>query len=237
MILLMFGVGIHFRSERPARVRADRRPGRGRSRSRVATGLGRRWRRSGGAGRGAGLLFGLALSVASTVVLLRGLADYDDARHRAGRIAVGWLIVEDLVVVIALVLLPAVLGAGGAAATSRVASCSASRCAQGRLLRRAHARRRRARDPRPARLGGRTGSRELFILAVLVVALGIAYGAAELFGVSLALGAFLAGMVVAVGVQPPRGRGGAAAARRVRGPVLRVGRHAVRSLGAAARPG
>jgi CPA2 family monovalent cation:H+ antiporter-2 len=146
---------------------------------------------------GAALVFGLALSIASTVVLLRALEAQGSLNSTEGHIAVGWLIVEDLATVVALVLLPAFAaplggGSGGsqllvtvALTLGKVAAFVALMLIVGsRLL--------------PWLLGQvvRTGSRELFTLAVVAAALGVAFLAAELFGVSLALGAFFAGIVI-----------------------------------------
>src|SRR4051795_5699258 len=150
---------------------------------------------------GAGLIFGLALSVASTVVLIRALQERRILETERGRIAVGWLIVEDLVMVLALVMLPALSGAlGGDGGTAswqsialsagitlvKVATFVAIMLIAGRRV-----------VPWIMHYAAHTGSRELFRLAVYAVALGIAYGAAALFGVSFALGAFFAGMVLA----------------------------------------
>ena len=143
----------------------------------------------------AGIVFGLAISVASTVVLFRVLADNNDLHTPAGHIAVGWLVVEDLFTVLVLVLLPVLFGSDDAASTN-VPLALALAAAKlgvlvaftlvvgGRLI--------------PWVLGqvARTNSRELFTLTILVLALGIAVTSAKLFGASMALGAFLAGMVV-----------------------------------------
>ncbi len=147
-----------------------------------------------GWGWAAAIVFGLALSVASTVVLLRVLADNGDLHTPAGHIAVGWLVVEDLFTVLVLVLLPAVfvpgMGAGGIAlavalALVKVAVMVALTFLLGKRL-----------IPWLLDRATETRSRELFTLTVLVVALGIAVGSVKLFGVSMALGAFLAGMIV-----------------------------------------
>jgi CPA2 family monovalent cation:H+ antiporter-2 len=198
VILLMFGVGIHFSIGDLLDVRRIALPGAlGQVLIAVALGLGLSslW----GWSLGEGLVFGLALSVASTVVLLRGLGEAGTLDSREGRTAVGWLVVEDLIVVLALVLLPVVAGSLGGVSPpgtpgpaeavtltlAKVALFAALMLVVGvRAI--------------PAVLAWveRTGSRELFILATLAAALGIAYGASELFDVSLALGAFLAGVVV-----------------------------------------
>lgn len=144
-----------------------------------------------------GFVFGLALSVASTVVLLRALQSRNLVETERGRIAVGWLIVEDLVMVLALVILPAMASglAGGDLAESlprailatmlKVAGFVALMLLVGRRL-----------LPWALHWVVHTGSRELFRLAVLAVALGVAFGAAYVFDVSFALGAFFAGMIL-----------------------------------------
>ena len=202
VILLMFGVGLHFSIADLLAVRRVAVPGAV-AQIAVATALGALVARMWGWPWGTGLVFGLSLSVASTVVLLRALEDRGILDSADGRIAVGWLIVEDLVTVLALVLLPALAGAlgaapaaGGAAAGNpllvtialtllKVAAFVATMLVVGRRT-------------IPWLLGrvARTQSRELFTLAVLSVALGIAVGAAALFGVSFALGAFFAGVIV-----------------------------------------
>jgi CPA2 family monovalent cation:H+ antiporter-2 len=205
VILLMFGVGLHFSLKDLLSVRAIAIPGAlGQIAFATVLGMALAW----GLGWpfGAGLVFGLALSVASTVVLLRALQDRRLLDTEQGRIAVGWLIVEDLAMVLTLVLLPPVAGllggdngeaAAGAADTrgivtalgvtlGKVAAFVALMLVVGRQV-----------VPRILHYIAHTGSRELFRLAVLALALGVAYGAAELFGVSFALGAFFAGMVLA----------------------------------------
>src|SRR5947209_5880597 len=137
----------------------------------------------------------MAMTVASTVVLVRVLTDYNVLHTPTGHIAVGWLVVEDLFTVVVLVLLPALFGGGGAGPGGLPLALLLTVLKIGVLVAVVFL------------LGGRlipwllgrvaaTGSRELFTLTVLVVALGIAVGSAKLFGVSMALGAFLAGMVV-----------------------------------------
>ena len=168
---------------------------------------------------GAGLVFGLALSVASTVVLLRALQERRLIETERGRIAVGWLIVEDLAMVLALVLLPALAGAARRRRERR-RRAPASRAGRPRLgARRSPSPRSRPSSSLMLVVGRRvipwmlhyvahTGSRELFRLAVLAIALGIAFGSAELFGVSFALGAFFAGMILTESrAQPPGGAG------------------------------
>ena len=163
-------------------------------------------------------MFGLALSVASTVVLLRALQERRLIETERGRIAVGWLIVEDLAMVLALVLLPALAEpaqGGTAARRPRLLSPQFDLGPVGH--RSADARQGRAFVALMLVVGRRvipwilhyvahTGSRELFRLAVLAIALGVAFGAAKLFGVSFALGAFFAGMILSESrAQPARG--------------------------------
>jgi CPA2 family monovalent cation:H+ antiporter-2 len=200
VILLMFAVGLHFSLKDLMSVRAIALPGAV-VQIAVATLLGMALAWSLGWTIGAGLIFGLALSVASTVVLIRALQERRILETERGRIAVGWLIVEDLVMVLALVMLPALSGAlGGDGGTAswetialsaaftlvKVATFVAIMLVAGRRI-----------VPWIMHYAAHTGSRELFRLSVYAVALGIAYGAAALFGVSLALGAFFAGMVLA----------------------------------------
>jgi CPA2 family monovalent cation:H+ antiporter-2 len=194
VILLMFGVGLHFHLKDLLAVRRIAIPGAV-AQSVVATVLGALAGWSVGYSWGAGIIFGLAISVASTVVLTRVLADNNDMHTPVGHIAVGWLVVEDLFTVIVLVLLPALFGEGATgfggilialviAAIKLGALIGLTFVVGDRLI--------------PLLLGkiAATRSRELFTLTVLVMALGIAVGSAKLFGVSMALGAFLAGMVV-----------------------------------------
>jgi CPA2 family monovalent cation:H+ antiporter-2 len=198
VMLLMFGVGLHFSIDDLLAVRKIALPG-AMIQIAVATalgiGLGHLW----GWNLGAGLVFGLALSVASTVVLLRALEDRGTLDSVNGRIAVGWLVVEDLVTVLVLVLLPPLSGwLGGTAGKApgnlwwtlavtlgQVAAFVALMLVVGRRL-----------FPWLLWQVARTGSRELFTLCVIAAAVGIAYGSSELFGVSFALGAFFAGMVM-----------------------------------------
>jgi CPA2 family monovalent cation:H+ antiporter-2 len=199
VILLMFGVGLHFSPRDLLAVGAVAVPG-AIVQMAVATLLGVGLASILGWSLGAGLVFGLALSVASTVVLLRALQERRLVETRTGRIAVGWLIVEDLAMVLALVLLPALSGlfgdhqpAGGhgeligaiAITLGKVAAFVAFMLIVGRRV-----------IPWLLHYVAGTGSRELFRLAVLAVALGVAYEAAQLFDVSFALGAFFAGMVL-----------------------------------------
>ncbi|WP_027165390.1 cation:proton antiporter [Mesorhizobium sp. WSM3224] len=208
VILLMFGVGLHFSLKDLLSVRAIAVPG-AIVQIGFATllGVGLAWLL--GWSPGAGLVFGLALSVASTVVLLRALQERRLIETERGRIAVGWLIVEDLAMVLALVLLPALAGVLGGQpqvddhasllslpasygiwgvvgiTLAKVAAFVVVMLVVGRRV-----------IPWILHYVAHTGSRELFRLAVLAIALGVAFGAAKLFGVSLALGAFFAGMIM-----------------------------------------
>ena len=208
VILLMFGVGLHFSLKDLLSVKAIAVPG-ALVQIAVATLLGLGLALLLGWTVIAGLVFGLALSVASTVVLLRALQERRIVQTEKGKIAVGWLIVEDLAMVLALVMIPAVAdvlkGGSGAAAGSgplatrfdlglwgvlgltlaKVAAFVAFMLIVGRRL-----------IPWILHWVAHTGSRELFRLAVLAIALGVAYLAASLFGVSFALGAFFAGMIL-----------------------------------------
>jgi CPA2 family monovalent cation:H+ antiporter-2 len=197
VILLMFGVGLHFSLKDLLSVRAIAIPGAVvQITSATALGMGLAWMM--GWTIGAGIVFGLALSVASTVVLLRALQERRLVETERGHIAVGWLIVEDLAMVLTLVLLPAFANAtsGGSAdlesivislglTLGKVIAFVALMLIIGRRV-----------IPWILHYVAHTGSRELFRLAVLAIALGAAFGAAELFGVSFALGAFFAGMVL-----------------------------------------
>ena len=198
VILLMFAVGLHFSPKDLMAVRAIALPG-AIAQIAVATllGMGLAW--NFGWSLGGGFVFGLALSVASTVVLVRALQERRILETERGRIAVGWLVVEDLAMVLALVLLPAIGGAtaGGAASSygtlavalaltlAKVAAFVAIMLLAGRRV-----------VPWIMHYAAHTGSRELFRLSVYAVAIGVAYAAAALFGVSFALGAFFAGMVL-----------------------------------------
>lgn len=194
VVLLMFGVGLQFHLDELLAVRRIAIPG-AIVQSLVATVLGALVTHTLGWDWTAGVVFGLAISVASTVVLTRVLSDNRDLHTPTGHIAVGWLVVEDLFTVLVLVLLPALFGQGQlnlgqvpfslALALVKIgALIGFTFLAGGRVL------------PWLLAKAAATQSRELFTLTVLVVALGIAVGSAELFGVSMALGAFLAGMVV-----------------------------------------
>lgn len=209
VILLMFGVGLHFSIKDLMSVKNIAIPG-AISQIIVATlmGMGLSW--CLGWTVGTGLVFGLALSVASTVVLLRALESRQLIDSRRGKIAVGWLIVEDLLMVIALVLLPAlahILG-GGIPETTITTATSANPEQQTIFYQLSITLAKVAAFVALMMLIGRRvipwllesvagmGSRELFTLSVLAIAMGIAFGASELFGVSFALGAFFAGMVL-----------------------------------------
>ena len=194
VILLMFGVGLHFAPRDLLAVRAIAVPG-ALAQIAVATAMGWALAHYGlGWRHAAGVVFGLALSVASTVVLLRALEDRRLLDTGKGRVAVGWLIVEDLAMVLALVLLPALgdhdagagrLGLALLLTLLKVGGFVALMLLVGRRL-----------IPRLLEGQAGTGSRELITLCVLAVAMGVAFGAAELFGVSFALGAFFAGMLL-----------------------------------------
>ena len=200
VILLMFGVGLHFSLKDLLSVRAIAIPG---AIFQIATatllGMGMAWWL--GWSVGAGVVFGLALSVASTVVLLRALQERRLLETERGRIAVGWLIVEDIAMVLTLVMLPVLAPAfkGGASGAfewsalavpflitiAKVAAFVAIMLIVGKRV-----------IPWLLHYVAHTGSRELFRLAVLAIALGCAFGAAALFDVSFALGAFFAGMIM-----------------------------------------
>jgi CPA2 family monovalent cation:H+ antiporter-2 len=195
VILLMFGVGLHFSVRDLMAVRKIAIPGAV-TQIAVATLMGMGLAALLGWSLAGGIVFGLALSVASTVVLLRALQERKILDTERGKIAVGWLIVEDLAMVLALVLLPALAqgGSGGGSAiwavlaltVGKVIAFIAFMMIVGRRV-----------IPWALHYVAHTGSRELFRLAVLAIALGVAFGAAMLFGVSFALGAFFAGMILA----------------------------------------
>lgn len=192
VILLMFGVGLHFHFDDLAAVRGIAVPG-AIGQSLMATFASVALFSAFGWTAKEGLVLGLAMSVASTVVLLRVLMDNDALRTPAGHAAIGWLIVEDIFTVVVLVAIPAIAGASGAglgpalgwafvklAALVAVAALAGSRVV-------------------PAILAwvARQRSQELFMLTTLMLSIALAAGASALFGASMALGAFLAGMVVA----------------------------------------
>jgi monovalent cation:H+ antiporter-2, CPA2 family len=195
VILLMFGVGLHFSVGDLAAVRGIAVPG---ALAQIAVsvaagaGLALAW----GWPVAAGALLGLALSVASTVVLLRVLEERGALDGHDGRLAIGWLIVQDLAMVLALVLLPALTGGGAAGGIGSLAAELAATVAKVALFGLLVVVGGRRVVPRLLALVARTGSRELFTLSLLATALGIAYGSAALFGVSFALGAFFAGVVL-----------------------------------------
>jgi CPA2 family monovalent cation:H+ antiporter-2 len=204
VILLMFGVGLHFSVKDLWAVRNIAIPG-AMGQMAVATIIGMGLASLLGWSVGAGLVFGLSISVASTVVLLRSLQERRLLATERGRIALGWLIVEDIAMVFVLVLIPAVVplldgsmtrnaafGFGSSEVIGTIALTMAKVVAfiavmmiLGRRL-----------IPWTLHYIAHTGSRELFRLGVLVIALGFAFGAAKLFGVSFALGAFFAGMIL-----------------------------------------
>ncbi len=205
VILLMFGVGLHFSASDLIAVRGVAIPGAV-GEIIVATLLGIGLCSLWGWNLGAGLVFGLCVSVASTVVLLKALEERNLVSSPNGRVAIGWLIVEDLAMVLALVLLPIIaeiLGAPGQAGGHpmtgggtpvavtivltlvKLGAFAVLAIVLGPRL-----------VPWLLTLVARTGSRELFTLTVLAIALGIAFGSATLFGVSFALGAFFAGVVM-----------------------------------------
>ncbi|MEZ0386972.1 MAG: cation:proton antiporter, partial [Verrucomicrobium sp.] len=203
VILLMFGVGLHFHLKDLMAVRKVAIPG-AIVQIAVATALGALVTKFFGWSLEAGIVFGMAISVASTVVLTRVLADNRALHTPSGHIAIGWLIVEDLFTILVLVLLPAIAGGGGATDAAHGAAAAGGSVWMTMLV-------------AILKLGAlvlftlvagqkiipwflgyvaRTGSRDLFTLSVLALALGIAVGSAKFFGASMALGAFLAGMVV-----------------------------------------
>jgi CPA2 family monovalent cation:H+ antiporter-2 len=204
IILLMFGVGLHFSIRELLSVRVIAISGAIGQIILVSL-LGMGLAHAMGWSMGAGMVFGLALSVASTVVVLRGLQEKRLIQTELGRVTVGWLIVEDLAMILALVLLP-VLGSPSPAnenqpfaflqphtvlgalslTLAKVVTFIVVMLVVGRRV-----------VPWVLHYAAHTGSRELFRLAVLALALGVAFGSAELFGVSFALGAFFAGMILA----------------------------------------
>ena len=197
VILLMFGVGLHFSMRDLLDVKAIALPG-AIVQIAVATALGWGLARLYGWPDGAGIVFGLALSVASTVVLLRAFEDRRLIDTTRGRIAVGWLIVEDLAMVLALVLLPALADVlrGDAGNPVQVWAALFKTFAKvGAFIAVMLIVGRRVIPWMLERVAG-TGSRELFTLCVLAIALGVAFGSAAMFGVSFALGAFFAGMLL-----------------------------------------
>ena len=197
VILLMFGVGLHFSLRDLLEVKWIAIPGAIAQILFVSL-LGWALARWFGWSDGAGLVFGLALSVASTVVVLRGLEERRLLDTGRGRIAVGWLIVEDLVMVLVLVLLPALVGmlkGDGSGSTGVLTALFTTLFKVGAFIAVMLLVGRRVVPWILERVAG-TGSRELFTLCVLAIALGFAFGSAELFGVSFALGAFFAGLLL-----------------------------------------
>ena len=197
VILLMFGVGLHFSLRDLMSVRNIAIPG-AIAQIAVATVLGWGLSQLMGWSHVQGLVFGFSLATASTVVLLRAMEQRRLLDTRRGKIAVGWLIVEDLACVLALVLIPALAGALDGGGESAASIWMALAITLGKVVafvvfmlvvgRRA--------IPWILERTAGTGSRELFTLAVLAIAMGVAFGSAELFGVSFALGAFFAGMLL-----------------------------------------
>lgn len=198
VMLMMFGVGLHFSLADLLAVRRIAIPGAV-VQIGVATTLGAVVAHAWGWGLGPSLVFGMSLSVASTVVLLRALEGRGQLNTLNGRIAVGWLVVEDLAVVLILVILPALATVGshqadvagtplwqslGWTLLKVVAFIVVMLVVAKRVL------------PRMMWVVASTGSRELFTLAIISAAVGVAYGAAHLFSVSFALGAFFAGMMM-----------------------------------------
>ncbi|MFO1186664.1 MAG: YbaL family putative K(+) efflux transporter [Alphaproteobacteria bacterium] len=199
VVLLMFGVGLHFSVKELLSVRGVALPGALAGIS-VLTLLGAGLGALLGWTTGASVIFGLCLSVASTVVVLRSLEERRQLQTERGRLLIGWLVVEDTAMVLALVLVPALAGIGAgdgsetfgqigfalALTLGRVAAFAALMLIVGRRV-----------IPAILHYVAHTGNRELFRLAVLALSLGIAFGAAAIFGVTFALGAFFAGLVLA----------------------------------------
>ena len=197
VILLMFGVGLHFSMRDLLDVKRIAVPGAV-IQIAVTTLLGWSMARLFGWSHGAGIVYGLALSVASTVVVLRALEERRLVETGKGRITVGWLIVEDLVMVLVLVLLPALAGVfkGDAGNTSDIGMALFTTLLKvGGFIAFMLIVGRRVIPWVLERVAG-TGSRELFTLCVLAIALGVAFGSAAMFGVSFALGAFFAGLLL-----------------------------------------
>ncbi|HEX4572254.1 MAG TPA: YbaL family putative K(+) efflux transporter [Dongiaceae bacterium] len=192
VILLMFGIGLHFSVRDLLAVKSIVGPGAVAQiilSTLLGLGLGGLlgWDFSGA------LVFGLGLAVASTVVTMRALQERHLADSQAGHVAVGWLVAQDLAMVLVLVMLPALAGLAAthdilaklAITLGKLIAFAALMLLVGRRV-----------IPWMLHYVAHTGSRELFRLAVLAIALGVAYGAAQFFGVSLALGAFLAGVIL-----------------------------------------
>lgn len=194
VILLMFGVGLQFHFKEFWAVRRIALPG-ALIQSLVSAAIGAVIMHWLGWGWPAGIVFGLAISVASTVVLTRVLSDNNELQTQTGHIAIGWLVMEDLFTVFVLVLLPVIFGPATVGTTGLITAIGLAAikiavlvvftfAVGGWLI------------PRMLTNIANTGSRELFTLGVLGIALSIAVGSAYMFDVSMALGAFLAGMVV-----------------------------------------
>jgi len=193
VILLMFGVGLHFHIKDLLAVRKIAVVG-AICQSAIATFLGASLAHLAGWSWSAGIVFGMALSVASTVVLVRVLTDSGELKSSTGRIAIGWLVMEDIITVFVLVILPVLFDhqtdSSGLAIALLLATVKLGLFVLfilkigGKVI------------PRLLNAVAKTHSRELFTLAVLAITLGIAVGATYLFGVSMALGAFLAGVVI-----------------------------------------
>ena len=195
ILLLMFGVGLHFSMRDLMAVKHIAVPG-AICQIAVACGLGVLLSKFWGWEFASGMMLGLALSVASTVVLLRALEEQNLLESNDAKIAIGWLIVEDLVMVMALVLIPTLAGNGEAASGGlpwrellfsvlKIAAFVAIMLIGGKRL-----------LPWLLHTVAKTGSRELFTLCVFAVAMGVAFAASQFFGISFALGAFLAGMMI-----------------------------------------
>jgi CPA2 family monovalent cation:H+ antiporter-2 len=197
VILLMFGVGLHFSLKDLLSVARIAVPGAV-GQIVVATLMGMGLSRMLGWSPMAGFVFGLSLSVASTVVLVRALQDHHILETSRGRIAVGWLVVEDLAMVLALVLLPALarVTEGDGVPVTRIVFYLLVTLAKVSLFVAVMLIVGRRVIPWLMHHTAHTGSRELFRLAVYAIALGVAFGAAKLFDVSFALGAFFAGVVM-----------------------------------------
>ncbi|MDI1254323.1 YbaL family putative K(+) efflux transporter [Thermomonas sp.] len=195
VILLMFGVGLHFSLKDLMQVRRVVVPG-ALARIVLMTALGFGVGRFFGWDDGTGIVFGLSLSVASTVVLLRTLEDHQLLDSRLGQVTIGWVVVEDLAMVLALVLLPPLADSlHGEQATPLLPVILKTVLKIGLFIAFMLVVGRRVIPWILERVAG-TGSRELFTLCVLAVAMGVAFGAAAMFGVSFALGAFFAGMLL-----------------------------------------
>lgn len=192
IILLMFGVGLQFSMHELLSVRAIAIPGAV-VQIAVATALGMALAWLLGWSVAAGFIFGVALSVASTIVVLRTLQERRLLDTERGRIAVGWLVVEDLAMVLMLVFLPAIATGANLSVAVAPLAITLGKFASFMVLMWFVGRRV---IPWLLHYVAHTGSRELFRLAVLAIALGVAYGAASLFEVSFALGAFFAGMIL-----------------------------------------